>query len=59
MKKRDLVLKFVFSFTSALKFTAGTLAIYLFASGQESFWMLFGGIFLYFAAIIGLWMVFD
>lgn len=57
--KKDLIFKLVFSFTSALKFAAGTLTIYLFASGQEGFWMLFGGIFLYFAAIVGLWMVFD
>ena len=57
--KKDLIFKLVFSFASALKFTAGTLATYLFASGQEGFWMLFGGIFLYFAAIISLWMVFD
>lgn len=56
---KDLIFKLVFSFTSALAFTAGTLATYLFASGQEGFWMLFVGIFLYFTAIIGLWMVFD
>ena len=57
--KKDLIFKLVFSFTSALKFTAGTLVTYLFASGQESFWMLFEGIFLYFTAIVDLWMVFD